>query len=81
MIVRWTGDGDASGAPLTDLAPKDEFFRNARRLAILGLPDGDARDGPPRSIEAGTGGGDALAAVPGCAGLSTPTAPASAARR
>jgi hypothetical protein len=64
--VVWHGDGDARDAPLTDLRPRDEFFRNTPRRAVIGRHDGDPTEGPVARIAVPRDAADALAAVPGC---------------
>jgi hypothetical protein len=65
-LVVWHGDGDARDAPLTDLRPRDEFFRNTPRRAVIGRHDGDPTEGPVARIAVPRDAADALAAVPGC---------------
>jgi predicted membrane-bound spermidine synthase len=65
-LVIWHGDGDARDAPLTDLRPRDEFFRNTPRQAVIGRHDDDPTEGPVKRIAVPRDGVDPLAAVPGC---------------
>jgi predicted membrane-bound spermidine synthase len=66
-VLLWQGTGDASAAPLTDLHPRDEFFRNHPRRWVVGeLPvDGGGRTAPD-VVHVAPGAADPLADVPGC---------------
>ena len=65
-VLVWQGDGDASAAPLTDLRPRDEFFRNNRRWWVSG---GDTSGGGAgRPVEVVRVAADAAAPLAGVAG-------------
>ena len=70
-VLVWHGEGDDRGAPLTDLRPRDEFFRNAPRLLVLGGA-GDRAGGPVGIVRVPGDSPAPMGAVPGCEAYRAP---------
>ncbi|HYF58148.1 MAG TPA: fused MFS/spermidine synthase [Burkholderiaceae bacterium] len=73
-VLVWRGDGSGEGASLTDLRPRDEFYRNNRRWLVEGDSEAARRATGPAIVDMtpGVPGRPEPPPVPGCDGFVAP---------